>query len=410
MRPSLWKGPRNEGTKGCPLREAEAELLQPTAAGTAPSKPPLRRRAAAPQQRRQQAQSSGRRPAPTGAKSSSERYGRQLRRALWQAAAAGAVAGSCGGRCSQGTCPHRVARRRRVRHLSSIGVADVGSEGEAFCAAGHPSRGVRRDETLRTTVPYCSGQSTPASYGPMGQPEAPTAARTPLPLAVLSSLVGGAAALLLPRLLRPSSSGSLLPSDTPDWATHDEAEAAKRRGTLLLSHADLKALCDAPGLAPSEVDERDQGTPDDWVPRHKDLVRLTGEQPSSQPPRASLAPALWRLPFPRVLLPSPAAGAPRGRTAHSARGRRSAARSRLRPVGGRARRAMALCPARRRPTPAPPRHVPPAAAEPAAQAATRSTASRPCRRYWTLGSSRPLPCTTCATTARRLGAPGPRTR
>ena len=26
----------------------------------------------------------------------------------------------------------------------------------------------------------------------------------------------------------------------------------------------------------TEVDGRDVGTPDDWVPRHKELVRLTG--------------------------------------------------------------------------------------------------------------------------------------
>jgi hypothetical protein len=29
-------------------------------------------------------------------------------------------------------------------------------------------------------------------------------------------------------------------------------------------------------FAPTEVDERDKGTPDDWIPRHPELVRLTG--------------------------------------------------------------------------------------------------------------------------------------
>ena len=29
-------------------------------------------------------------------------------------------------------------------------------------------------------------------------------------------------------------------------------------------------------FAPTEIDERDKGTPDDWIPRHPELVRLTG--------------------------------------------------------------------------------------------------------------------------------------
>ena len=33
--------------------------------------------------------------------------------------------------------------------------------------------------------------------------------------------------------------------------------------------------------APTEIDERDKGTPDEWVARHPDLVRLTGARNSS---------------------------------------------------------------------------------------------------------------------------------
>ena len=29
-------------------------------------------------------------------------------------------------------------------------------------------------------------------------------------------------------------------------------------------------------LYPLQVDKRDKGTPDDWVPRHPELIRLTG--------------------------------------------------------------------------------------------------------------------------------------
>ena len=34
-----------------------------------------------------------------------------------------------------------------------------------------------------------------------------------------------------------------------------------------------------PVLTQTKVDERDVGTPDEWVPRHPDLVRLTGRHP-----------------------------------------------------------------------------------------------------------------------------------
>jgi len=40
---------------------------------------------------------------------------------------------------------------------------------------------------------------------------------------------------------------------------------------------------------PTEIDKRDQGTPDDWIPRHPDLVRLTGRHPFNvEPPLPKL--------------------------------------------------------------------------------------------------------------------------
>merc|ERR1719460_2173589 len=37
------------------------------------------------------------------------------------------------------------------------------------------------------------------------------------------------------------------------------------------------------------VDKKDVGTPDEWVPRHKDLVRLTGRHPfNCEPPLPAL--------------------------------------------------------------------------------------------------------------------------
>lgn len=39
----------------------------------------------------------------------------------------------------------------------------------------------------------------------------------------------------------------------------------------------------------TEIDERDKGTSDDWIPRHPDLVRLTGRHPfNCEPPLTAL--------------------------------------------------------------------------------------------------------------------------
>jgi len=35
---------------------------------------------------------------------------------------------------------------------------------------------------------------------------------------------------------------------------------------------------------PTEIDERDKNTADDWVPRHKGLIRLTGKHPFNAEP------------------------------------------------------------------------------------------------------------------------------
>ena len=40
---------------------------------------------------------------------------------------------------------------------------------------------------------------------------------------------------------------------------------------------------------PTEIDKRDQGTPDEWIPRHPDMVRLTGRHPFNvEPPLPKL--------------------------------------------------------------------------------------------------------------------------
>jgi nitrate reductase (NAD(P)H) len=49
----------------------------------------------------------------------------------------------------------------------------------------------------------------------------------------------------------PQKQPALTPAD-PDWALHEVV---------------------------TEIDKKDEGTPDSWVPRHPDLVRLTGRHP-----------------------------------------------------------------------------------------------------------------------------------
>jgi len=45
----------------------------------------------------------------------------------------------------------------------------------------------------------------------------------------------------------------------------------------------------APTLSITQIDDRDVGTSDDWIPRHPDLVRLTGRHPfNCEPPLSSL--------------------------------------------------------------------------------------------------------------------------
>ena len=44
-----------------------------------------------------------------------------------------------------------------------------------------------------------------------------------------------------------------------------------------------------PSVPQEKIDERDVGTPDEWVPRHPDLVRLTGRHPFNvEPPLPKL--------------------------------------------------------------------------------------------------------------------------
>lgn len=42
-------------------------------------------------------------------------------------------------------------------------------------------------------------------------------------------------------------------------------------------------------LPPDRIDDKDKGTPDDWVPRHPSILRLTGRHPlNCEPPMNEL--------------------------------------------------------------------------------------------------------------------------
>lgn len=52
---------------------------------------------------------------------------------------------------------------------------------------------------------------------------------------------------------------------------------------------DEKVMGYAAEIPITKVDERDKGTSDDWIPRHPELVRLTGRHPfNCEPPLATL--------------------------------------------------------------------------------------------------------------------------
>lgn len=55
-----------------------------------------------------------------------------------------------------------------------------------------------------------------------------------------------------------------------------------------------------PEVVVTKVDERDKNTSDDWIPRHPELVRLTGRHPfNCEPPLHTLMEVLHLLsPFP----------------------------------------------------------------------------------------------------------------
>lgn len=51
----------------------------------------------------------------------------------------------------------------------------------------------------------------------------------------------------------------------------------------------------------AQVDDRDKGTSDDWVPRHPELVRLTGRHPFNCEPPLSTLMEVRRLSFPSTI-------------------------------------------------------------------------------------------------------------
>jgi hypothetical protein len=68
-----------------------------------------------------------------------------------------------------------------------------------------------------------------------------------------------------------------------DTAEFDEEDESSSSGD------DEKSWNYAPVIPITQIDDRDVGTSDDWIPRHPDLVRLTGRHPfNCEPPLSSL--------------------------------------------------------------------------------------------------------------------------
>jgi len=75
------------------------------------------------------------------------------------------------------------------------------------------------------------------------------------------------------------------PTDVPKFK--DEVVHLKK-GKLVLTGSDAQEFTYNKKVV-TEIDKRDEGTPDAWIPRHPDLVRLTGRHPFN------VEPVLWRL-------------------------------------------------------------------------------------------------------------------
>ena len=86
------------------------------------------------------------------------------------------------------------------------------------------------------------------------------------------------------------------PKAVPDLG---EAKSPARNGVSIIeveesddeesSSGDEKAWQYAAEIPITQVDDRDRGTSDDWIPRHPELVRLTGRHPfNCEPPLSAL--------------------------------------------------------------------------------------------------------------------------
>ena len=85
----------------------------------------------------------------------------------------------------------------------------------------------------------------------------------PVPAAVAANGTDQVGRFPLPAVSIAAEPADLpLRPDDPDWSLHER---------------------------PTEIDAKDKGSPDDWIPRHPDLIRLTGRHPlNCEPPASTL--------------------------------------------------------------------------------------------------------------------------
>lgn len=129
-----------------------------------------------------------------------------------------------------------------------------------------------------------SMKQAPKAWDPNKIPETSSLKNTP-EATPDSSLRGGSA-----YLSRKAEGSKLAFTDNPSakvedprgivWTDFSKAlhEVAASRNEAATGQMEKTHLC-------TEIDSRDKGSPDDWIPRHPDLVRLTGKHPfNCEPP------------------------------------------------------------------------------------------------------------------------------
>ena len=83
----------------------------------------------------------------------------------------------------------------------------------------------------------------------------------------------------------------------PKAVPQEEVKSAERKPVNIAEMEEFddeeesrdKAWQYAAEIPTTQIDDRDKGTSDDWIPRHPDLVRLTGRHPfNCEPPLSAL--------------------------------------------------------------------------------------------------------------------------